>query len=151
LTEKDFERLPFKHFSPWEAWGDLPKIEFSLIEELDKWREFIGVPFYITFGTNGKHVTDNHKNGVAVDGCIDADLVCPIDAFICATRFNFNGIGLYPKARHPACKKPLGMHFDIATVEGNPGRKRFWIGEIQSGSWTWHPVNSFWLKRYGLF
>ena len=105
-----------KHFDPDEAWGDPSKISRDLLVRLDAWREYTGAPFYVTFGTQGKHVGPWHGLGLAVDGVVDVRGGSKLDLVLQAERFNFTGMGLYPMARHPTCATPFGFHFDVRPI-----------------------------------
>lgn len=114
-----------KHFSPDERWGDPSKISRAFLLKLDAWREALGQPFYVTFGTQGKHVAQWHPLGLAADGVIDIRGRSRLDVILLTERFNFGGIGIYPLARHPSCSKPLGVHLDDRPLSDPQGGARW--------------------------
>jgi len=102
-----------KYLTSSEPWGDPDLMSDDLVGLVDEFRGLLGSPFYVTFGTQGQHVAQWHAQGLAVDGVVDLFGKSPIDVVFTAMRLPFHGIGVYPKARHPRCRKPLGLHFDL--------------------------------------
>lgn len=119
---------PLKYFRRTDAWGDPDAINTELLLMLDGWRLRIGLQFYVTFGTQGAHVADWHRRGLAVDGVLDLAGTRPLDAIFTAMRFPFHGIGVYPRAKHPKAAHPLGFHFDLRGDENLSDRAaKHWI------------------------
>lgn len=121
MTNLDWEHTD--HFTITENWGDPYKMNLGFVRELSRFREFIKMPIIITYGTQGRHEDGSlHYKGLAVD-CVIPDEPL-LDAFINACRFNFTGIGYYPKRRY-ADKVMGGLH-----LEQDPftTTRKFWIG-----------------------
>jgi len=87
----------------------------DLIFELDTLREFLGRPIKISasFAESGHSKDSQHYKGFAAD--IKCEGLHPIDFFVAALRFKFNGIGLYP----------WGIHVDTRILR-NGEYKAFW-------------------------
>jgi len=108
MKASDWAQIKF--FKPTEAWGDVSKISFALVRELDSFRAYIDIPIQITCGTQGTHVEDSqHYLGLAVDVVFPSiDKKDLFDIYLAASRFGFKGIGVYPFWRPQG-----GLHLDI--------------------------------------
>ena len=106
MTKEQWQRI--EHFSPKENWGDPYKMDFRLISRLDLLREYIGVPIYIHYGTQGKHSAKSYHY---TDPCKATDCFCRdislLDFYLSAEKFSFGGIGIYPYWVRP------GLHLDM--------------------------------------
>lgn len=144
--------LGLKHFSPDERWGDPSKMSRTLLLKLDAWREAFGAPFYVTFGTQGKHVAEWHPRGLAVDGVVELRGRARLDLVLSIERFNFGGFGLLPFARHPSCGQPMGVHLDDRPLSDPQGGAR-WIavpdpkGKAGIKQYAWSKEN---FQRFGI-
>ena len=95
-----------EHFTKHENWGKAEEINPQLLVELDKMREYAGVPFIVHYGTQGSHSPNSqHYHGNAVDGHFEG--LSWMEQLLIATRFGFTGIGVYPFWNNP------GIHVDV--------------------------------------
>ena len=112
-----------RYFSPdskIDNWGDTHQISGDLLLELDRLRQFIGVPIIITSAfrsaSNGNEGGSQHNIGLA------ADIIAPsfkgslLDLYFAASRFEFRGIGVYRDWEH-AGKKVGGLHVDVRPAD----------------------------------
>ena len=66
MTKKDWKQV--KYFSKREGWGDPDRMNPILIFALDKLREMLGIPIFVSSGTGGKHKPrSSHYDGDATD------------------------------------------------------------------------------------
>lgn len=79
-----------------------------LIFYVDMFREMLGVPvdIYCAYESEGHSPTGEHPKGLAVD-LAPHEGVSHMDAFMCAMRLPFTGIGMYKW-----WKPRLGLHLD---------------------------------------
>lgn len=142
MKPTDWEAI--RHFKPSENWGDVSKIDFQLVKTLDSFRDYIGTPIQITCGTQGKHVENSmHYLGKAVDIVFpssDKDLL--FDFFMCAVRFPFGGIGLYPD-----WKPSGGLHLDVRSAPF----KALWVGQKTDAGQVYLPMSISSLKKVQIF
>lgn len=129
-----------RHFKASENWGDVSKINFQLVKTLDLFRDYIATPIQITCGTQGKHIENSmHYLGKAVDVVFPsikkADL---FDLFLCALRFSFGGVGIYPDW-HPMG----GLHLDVRDAPF----KAQWIGYNNGSGQIYLPMTKDNLKK----
>lgn len=106
MIEADW--LNCKLLKPTMNWGDATKMNKWLVLETDVFLQKLGRSFIVSCGTNKVHLAHSqHASGDAVDICFPGmskrDL---FDAFLCASRFKFMGIGVYPDWNDP------GLHLD---------------------------------------
>lgn len=115
----------FKHFSRQEKWGDPDAMKESILYELDKLRDYVGLPVVIRCGWENR-TSGYHPFGTAVDMHIEG--MPPIDQFIAASRFGFRGIGVYPWWSSP------GLHLDMGSRDGQK-HKALW-GSPEKGKYV---------------
>lgn len=122
-----------KYFSPNENWGDVERIDPSLILELDRFRHKVATPIIITCGTQGKHIDGSfHYLGLALDIMFPEKEKKDIpDLFLQALKFQFRGIGIYPDWKYKD-KVIGGMHVDYRPIKAYPEPKATWIGVSKS-------------------
>jgi hypothetical protein len=115
---EDFKKLPYGHFKPTENWGDIEKVSFDLVVTLDKFRELLGHPVYISPAEGAVYApgTGHAKNSVHYLG-LAADIFPKsslLQAFIIANQIpEIGGIGVYPYWKWEAKKLYGGLHLDI--------------------------------------
>lgn len=102
-----------KHFKPdstVDRWGDPSKIDGVLLQKVDAFREMLGLPVYVTSGYR-EGGPKEHGRGLALDVVVPQFTGHLLDLFFAASRFHFNGIGLYRdwKWNGIACG---GLHLD---------------------------------------
>lgn len=117
---KDEDWAIVRHFNKDEDWGKPNFMSVGLIFELDRLREYVGRRIKIHCGySKGKGHTKNSQHYLIPCTAVDFHIegLHPIDQFIVACRFNFNGIGFYPAWNSP------GLH-----AEQNESRHQrgFW-------------------------
>lgn len=133
----------FRPDSKTDQWGSADKIEKFLLFELDKLRERIGHPIFVTSGYRANSKESQHRNGKAVD------VVCPgiplLDFYLAAERFHFTGIGIYPDWHYNGAIVG-GLHLDTRIEE--PAR---WMGvKISQSEQSYIALNAQNLKQYGV-
>ena len=107
--------LKIKHFRKTENWGDEARMDYTLVQTLDRFRELIVVPIVVTCGTQGMHaINSQHYFGKAVDivfpDCTPDKL---LNHVLNAMRFpEFMGIGVYPHWQYNG-KVVGGLHLDV--------------------------------------
>lgn len=115
MTHDEWRELIW--FSSAEDWEDADKMSFELLVKLDALRCYIGHPIIIHCGYASKGHSKNsmHYTGQAVDiHIVDISIV---EAWLAAERFDFGGIGVYPRWGNP------GLHLDVRYAR--PGAR--WI------------------------
>lgn len=112
------EWLTIRHFSENEKWGNPEKMEYDLVKTLDDLRDFIGFPINIHCGYEDRKNNSQHCFGTAVD--CHAKNLSLFEFYTAASRFEFNGIGIYPFWNNP------GLHLDIRTS----GHRAIWGKDI---------------------
>jgi uncharacterized protein YcbK (DUF882 family) len=101
-----------------DTWGDTHKITRPLLEELDAFRAFVGVPIIVTSGYREKKRNEQsdsqHAYGQAAD-IVAPDYKGPLfDLYLAASRFGFKGIGLYPHWFYRTVDNVIGgLHLDV--------------------------------------
>ena len=147
MTVGEFRKL--KYFNEHESWGDISLLHLPLIQEMDKGRSMSGRPWYVTYGTQGKHADGSlHYAGKAVDFVMNAEGLNIYDTLFLMMRLKFDGIGIYPDAVYPGIKKVVGFH-----VEFNEKRsaKGLWIGrKNEDGSLRYTGVTQKTIEESGL-
>jgi uncharacterized protein YcbK (DUF882 family) len=103
-----------RYFDPSENWGAPNKMDYKLIIELDRLRQYIGQKIIIHCGYEPRDGAGYHPKGLAVD--CHAEKMHPIEFFIAATRFDFGGIGVYLWWSNP------GLHLDKRPVRARAHR-----------------------------
>ena len=102
MTPKQWQTI--RYFNPQEKWGDPEKMNYPLIQALERLRKYIDRPVIIHCGYDMRP-EGWHPKGRAVDLHIEG--LHPLEQFIAASRFNeFAGIGVYLWWHHP------GLHLD---------------------------------------
>lgn len=147
-----------KHFHPdskVDQWGDPHKIDRELLLRLDAMRARIGLPTIVLSGYRdpgagqdgrGDNGKSQHGHGLA------ADIVVPsygghlLDLYIEATRFNFNGIGIYRDWVYDG-RKVGGLHLDVRNVEMGA---RWFCYKDKRGVQLYIPLTHENLKLYGV-
>lgn len=118
-----------KYFSKNENWGNVYAISRQLINRANIYRAAIGVPIIVhnSFEKTGHALNSRHYQyhrvlkkyfSDAFDFHFKDYKVNLIEAYICAERYGFNGIGLYPNAGRPF------MHLDTRPIKDF---KKRWI------------------------
>ena len=93
------------HFDPEENWGNPDEMNVLVVRDLDRLREYVGLPIHVHCGFERRITGGYHYYGMAVD--FDIEGLSLIDQYFAAARFDgFNGIGLYPYWKTP------GLHVD---------------------------------------
>lgn len=119
MRTQDFQKLD--HFHSGEAWGDIDKLNYRMLWLLDCARAFVKRPFHISCGTEGKHKSEFHSLGLAVDFIVELKGRNKLDVYLEMLRFPFTGIGIYPQwTTTPSGVRipdPLGFHVDVGSVE----------------------------------
>lgn len=149
MKSPDWKRL--KHFNPDENWGNWEAIDFRLLFFLDCYRAFVGQQIVVVCGTQGVHKSEWHKKGLAVDCVLDGKHQGQLNSIFAAMRFPFTGLGVYPRARHPKFRRPIGFHFDIREINDMPQGvcRAQWIGIPDSnGEVQYYGLTEGALKRW---
>lgn len=127
-----------------DQWGDTHKIKRELLEQLDAFRSYLGVPIIVTSGYRDQPGSQ-HALGRA------ADIVCPyfkgslFDLFLEASRFNFKGIGIYRDWKgHGATG---GLHLDVRDAHH---RAQWFCYKTPLGIKEYTELNVRILQEYGL-
>lgn len=144
VKKEQWERLPYGYFNAGEPWGDASIVEFELVYLLDRLRHDLKTPIFVTYGTQGAHQAPWHRQGLAVDACIDITKIHPLDVILNATRYPFGGFGVLPLAVHPRCTRALGVHFDIRPQKNRRQSRWIWV------NWKQYPLDEVHLNRFGL-
>jgi len=133
LKPCDWERLPYGHMLIDEPWGDISKVNYYLVYLCDLLRDHLRHPLYVTYGTQGKHLSQWHAKGLAVDLCIDKRKIEPLDVILAVTRLPFTGFGVIPRASHLKCTEALGLHVDVRPVSkiAQPQARWIWVDNKQ--------------------
>lgn len=100
------------------GFGDPDAIDTVLLRVIDNFRDYLGIPMIVRCGTQGEHVSNYHKEGLAVDLLIECKNLRPLDVLMAATRFPFSGIGVMPAAVYSKMKRPFGIHLDMRPIVG---------------------------------
>ncbi len=115
-----------KHFTPTgvDNFGDPDAISDVLLFRLDDFRNFLGVPFYVTNGVRSEDINrasyhTRRKGACAVDVVIPEFQGHPIDLIFAAMRFGFSGIGWYPHWEFKGLKCG-GLHLDTRPLGIEP-------------------------------
>lgn len=112
-----------RHFSPDEKWGDAGKMNYELLQELDRLRSYVGRRLIVHCGYDDRR-TGWHPKGRAVDLHIEG--LHPMEQYIAATRFRgFTGVGVYLWWNSPGLhldNRPLPFHKPRA-VWGSTGAR----------------------------
>jgi len=136
------------YFRKHENWGEPEKLSDSLLFKIDNARAYINSPFIITCGTQGKHKSKLHGEGLALDFII-LSKKHPIDLLISIERFDFGGIGYYPHWQYNG-RTTGGWHVDVRTVEEHQGGAR-WMGVLgENGKQKYVSLSLHNLKKYGV-
>ena len=136
----------FKKDSNVDIWGDTNAINDTLLQRLDDFRGWLGVPIFVTAGVKGTgHATKSFHyatNGAcAVDVIIPDYMESPFDLIMDATRFGFTGIGYYPHWRWKG-EMAGGLHLDTRPLRwdadgtNNYSHSR-WMGVLVDGKQTY--------------
>jgi len=94
------------------------------LETLDAALTYIGADFFIAYGTQGRHKSDLHAEGLAVDIGISCKKGDKLKVLLDVLRFPFMGVGVYPKGVYSMLKNSLALHLDFRLGT----RKAYWIG-----------------------
>lgn len=145
----------FKPDSKIDNWGDPYAINDTTVLALDDFRRFIGLPVFVTRGTQGTRDNSMHskKNGYkAVDVIVPDWDGSAIDFLFAAFRFPFAGLGFYPHW-HWKGKRSYGLHLDTRTM---PREKDFtlnykqarWMGVNENGKQVYKALSLANLMKY---
>lgn len=131
----------FKADSKLDNWGDATKMLSVILEPLDRLREYVGSPIYVTSGYR-EGSTSQHGKGVAVDViCPEVDL---LNFYLMAERFQFQGIGVYPDWQY-AGKQVGGLHLDMRAEKAAR-----WMGVNYDGKQLYISLNKLNLRLAGV-
>jgi hypothetical protein len=140
-----------KHFKESE-FHEPEKMNHDLLHRLDAYREYIGVPVFISSSTDGVHAKNSqHYLGNAVDIIPINPKGSLIAQFLIAERFGFTGIGIYPDWCYNG-KTLGGLHLD-RRPENNLQAAR-WIGKKLPNPTTgeietqYFPLSIRYLKKF---
>ena len=148
-----------RYFKPTENFGVISPV---LVKILDAYRHTLGVPIYVSRGTeppgthdfeDSAHYPDPQQNGwgyaVDVFPLIHSSRVTLLDCFLLAVKYPFSGIGIYPYKkylRHAGERNILerGMlHLDVS-----PHRRfnelqslGYWIGTREKGGPAYEEIS----------
>jgi len=139
-----------KHFSKNENWGNPLKISPRLVYKLDAVRNFIGCPFIISEGTQGKHAKNSaHYRGEAVDIVIlHKGRFSVLDILISLERYDWGGLGYYPDWSHKN-KITGGWHLDVRLRAKHTHGAR-WMGVLDDkGERKYVGLTHYNLLKYG--
>jgi len=146
MKEHEWAMLPYGYMKPHEPWGNPEEMNFYLVRLCDLLRHDLGVPLFVTYGTQGKHRAPWHSKGLAVDACVDLERTTAIDVVLKVTRYPFVGVGLLPLANHHKCRRALGLHLDVRPQlkVAQPQARWIWV------NWEQYPMDRAHLSKYGL-
>ena len=143
----------FKPNSVTDKFGDPYQISDELILRLDDFRNFLGIPIFITSGVRRSKAKSYHssiiKDGFQAGYCA-ADIVIPryqyspFDLIMDATRFGFNGIGYYPHWKFQG-ETVGGLHLDCRPMQFDDNdtldyRQNRWMGVLENGKQIYIPL-----------
>ena len=124
MNNQEWTRF-YPEFAVNENWGNPDLMQLSFLEVLYEWRERLGFPVHINYGTNGKHVDNSlHYIGFAVDVTPLREEIPLVDVFITALQFDFTGIGIYPKWKYNN-KVVGGLHLERTPLKTS--RTKLWL------------------------
>lgn len=137
-----------KHFKPnsdIDRWGDWDKLSKDLITELQRLRDHLNRPIFVTSGYRYGDGSSQHHKGLAVD------IVCPtytkdrgVESLLWeALRFDFKGIGVYPNWKYQDIEVG-GLHLDFREAPV----KAMWMGIKQGSGQKYLPLTVQNLWRY---
>lgn len=111
----------FKFNSKTDRWGSPEDISDNLLLRLDDFRDWLGVPIYVTSGVkkdgHSKRSYHYKENGAcAVDIVIPNYMESDFDLILDATRFGFTGIGFYPHWKWDG-QTVGGLHLDMRPLK----------------------------------
>lgn len=121
----------FKPDSSIDKWGDPKLIDGTHLLRLFDFREYLGVPIYVTHGvkTSGHsprswHYPREDQYGNQIGACATDIMIpdyplSPFDLVLDATRFGFTGIGYYPHWRWRG-DVIGGLHVDSRPLKWDP-------------------------------
>lgn len=158
-SEETWEKVSkyFRKDSEGDNWGDIDAIQDEALLVLFDFREYIGVPIHILWGTNGKHAVDSAhyiQNGAsAFDVAIPDYSGSPIDLLFDVFRFDFRGVGYYPDWRYGG-KQAKGLHLDRRPLKMDDDgtfnyRESRWLGVKGTEGQVYLPLNYENLKQRG--
>lgn len=133
MNKKQWDTI--KYFSPNENWGNPNNMAYELLILLDNLREYLRKPIIIHCGYEDRQNDSYHCKGMAVD-CHCPEIAL-LDFYTEASRFPFQGIGVYPWWNNP------GLHLDIRP-EDNKGYRSLW-GSTSNQIYV--PLTSSFLKN----
>lgn len=151
MTEAEWSQI--LHFKPTEI-TDPTKIQFSIMSELERWRDYTEMKTLIISSTGGVHLNDSqHYLGLAID-CMIVDRpnsTTFLDLCFSVFRFNFTGIGIYPDTRYTDEKGRIlrgSFHLDMRQP-GKLGERALWIGVKPDGKMRYLPLSEANLRAFG--
>lgn len=125
MKDCDWEKI--KHFSK-DEFVKPELMNFNLLKKLDCYREYLGTKIIVSYSTNGSHTKQSqHYLGNAVDVVFPEYKGSLFSLYLIAERFNFCGIGVYPKWSYKN-KKIGGLHLDERPLEAPLYQGARWIG-----------------------
>jgi len=158
-----------KYFKRTENWGDPDKIDEKLLLILDAFRDEIGIPLYVSCALSvpgshdarySSHYPDDKGLCYAVDviPLLSYGNIALLDCYIIATRYPFNGIGVYPDWRYSRISpyhsriERGGLHLDTSPYRHmKPMRcAGQWIGYMSKAGQEYIGVTKCNLKKHGL-
>lgn len=135
--------MDLKYFKKSE-FTDFEKMDKYSIECLEKFRELIGLPIFISSSNGGEHVKNSqHYLGKAFDIFIPKYEGKLFDLIEKAKKCGFKGIGLYPHWRYQG-RQMGGMHLD---TRENDAR---WIGVMSNSKQILIAFDETNLRKYNL-
>lgn len=136
MNAKEWASLKF--FAPTENWGNPGLMRLPLLQELELFRELLGVPVVVTCGTQGEHAKgSSHYLGEAVDLVAPRYMGSLFDLYTCASRLGFTGLGLYRDWCFNG-NTVGGLHLELSRP--SPHRK-LWLCTTDQGVQVYHAFN----------
>jgi uncharacterized protein YcbK (DUF882 family) len=116
MTREEWAKIThFKPDSKVDQWGNPDKLDFELIQRLDAFRTYIGLPVLVTSGYRPGGGSQ-HGLGKAVDFVVPQWAGGLLDLYFEVERFNFNGLGIYRDWIYQG-KHIYGIHIDMRDIK----------------------------------
>ena len=136
----------FKHFksdSKIDKWGDASKIDLDLVLRLDRLRQFLGHPIYVTSGYRSKDM-NWHGKGKALDITVPTWDDGLFELYLAAERFSFQGLGVYRDwfFQGRLCG---GLHVDSRPLDGQAAAR--WLCVREGSEACKHPIDVIGIKQ----
>ena len=127
MNQSNFRLIKYFTQKEVEATGaNIEDVDFDALNALDDLRDYLNCPIYLIHNgmTTGKHKSDGHVKGLAIDCYISYDIHY-YKVFQAALKFGFNKIGIYWNG------SIYSYHLEIAWVPA------FWMGTKKIGEKNW--------------